>query len=409
MPKVARALSALEVRRIKRPGLHPVGGVAGVQLQISPTGSRSWILRATIAGKRRDIGLGPVTEVSLAEAREAARTMRRQIRAGIDPLSERQAAKAKLAAARAATITFDEAAKKLIASKQAEFRNAKHAKQWRSTLDRYASPVIGKLPVSEIDTGHIVRVLEPYWTEKPETMSRVRGRVESVLDWAGARALREGPNPARWRGHLDALLPRPSKIKRVEHHRALPIGDVPEFVAELRQRKGAAARALEFTILCAARSGEARGATWSEIDLDGALWRVPGQRMKAGREHTVPLSPAALALLKALPHRQGLLFPAPRGGQLSDMALTAVIRRMGYGERTTAHGFRACFSTWASERTHYPSEVREMALAHRISNKAEAAYRRGDLLGKRGGVMDAWAQFCASADTATPTATTGAM
>ncbi|MFO7593449.1 MAG: integrase arm-type DNA-binding domain-containing protein [Pseudomonadota bacterium] len=393
MPKKAKELSPLEVKRLASPGLHAVGGVAGLLLQVTPTGARSWVLRATVGAKRRDIGLGGFPDVTLAQARERAREAREQIRQGIDPVEQRRAARDALRAEQAKRLTFDDAAKQFLARKSSEFKNAKHAAQWGSTLETYASPIIGKLPVDRIELAHIVQVLEPIWTTKTETATRLRGRIESVLAFATASGFREGDNPARWRGNLDAVLPKPRKLAKVTHHRALPFDQMPDFMIELRKREGMGARALEFAILTAARSGEVRGATWAEINLDAKLWTIPADRMKAGKEHTVPLSTAAVKLLKALPRMKGNdhLFPAPRGGQLSDMSLSAVTKRMGVD--AVPHGFRSTFRDWCAERTHYPNEVAEMALAHTIGNKVEAAYRRGDLLLKRARLMADWCKF----------------
>jgi integrase len=291
-------------------------------------------------------------------------------------------------------VTFEQAARSYIAAHESGWRNAKHAQQWRNTLASYAYPEIGGLMVRNVELAHVLAVLEPIWTEKTETATRLRGRIEQVLDWATARGHRDGLNPARWRGHLDKLLARPSKIVDVEHHAALPFTEMGDFMRRLSDANGTGARALEFAILTAARSGEVRGATWAEIDLKAAVWTVPGNRMKMGREHRAPLSPPAISLLKLLPRMAGtdLVFPAPRGGTLSDMTLTAVVRRMKVA--AVPHGFRSTFRDWASERTNYPRDVAEMALAHSIGDKVEAAYRRGDLFEKRRRLMADWATFC---------------
>ena len=394
MPKVARELSALEVRRLTKPGLHAVGGATGLHLQVSETGARSWTLRIKIGDKRRDLGLGAFRDVPLAKAREKAREKREAIGKGIDPLAEKRALRARLAAAAAKAVTFDQCAARVVEMKRAEFKSPKHAAQWPTTLATYASPVIGSLPVDEIELGHISEVLNPIWTTKTETATRLRQRIEAVLDYATVHGLRSGPNPATWKGNLDKVLAKPAKLKKVQHHPALPIDEMPAFVAALRQRDGVAARCLEFVVLTACRSGEARGARWSEIDLATKLWTVPPERMKAGKPHRVPLSAQALALLEALPRMAGtdLVFPAPRGGQLSDMSLLAVMRRMGVD--AVPHGMRSTFRDWCSERTAYPRDVAEMALAHAISDKVEAAYRRGDLMEKRRRMMAEWATFC---------------
>lgn len=394
MSRKATELGALAVSRLRDPGLHAVGGVSGLYLQVTSSGARTWILRATIGGKRRDMGLGGFPDVTLATAREKAREARAKIEQGIDPILERERALSLLKAEQAKSMTFEAACRALIDAKSDEWRNAKHRAQWSSSLETYAYPVIGKLQVGDVGQAHVLSVLQPIWKDKTETANRLRGRIEQVLDWAKVRGFREGENPARWRGHLDKLLPAPAKIARVVHHKALPIDAMPGFMAALRQRKGIAPRALEFLVLTAARSGEVRGATWQEIDMDAAVWTVPAERMKAGKEHRVPLSPQALALLAGLPRVHGieLVFPAPRGGLLSDMALTALMRRMELD--AVPHGMRSTFRDWAAERTNYPREVAEMALAHTIGNAVEAAYRRGDLFAKRAEMMADWAWFC---------------
>lgn len=393
MSRKATELGALAVGRLREPGLHAVGGVSGLYLQVTASGARSWILRATIGGKRRDMGLGGYPDVTLAIAREKAREARAKIEQGIDPILERERALSALRAEQAQSMTFEGACRALIDAKSDEWRNPKHRAQWVATLENYAYPIIGKLQVGDVGQAHVLNVLQPIWKEKTETAKRLRGRIEQVLDWARVRGFRDGENPARWRGHLDKLLATPSKIAPVVHHRALDINAMPAFMAGLHQRQGIAARALEFLVLTAARSGEVRGATWAEIDMDARVWTVPAERMKAGKEHRVPLSPQALALLASLPRIEGneLVFPAPRGGVLSDMTLTAVMRRMGLD--AVPHGMRSTFRDWAAERTNYPREVAEMALAHAIGNAVEAAYRRGDLFTKRAEMMAGWALF----------------
>lgn len=397
MPKKAKELGPLDVKRIVEPGLHAVGGVAGLHLQVLPSGGKSWLLRIVIGGKRREVGLGGFPDVPLALAREKAREVRETVQQGRDPIAERAAARSALAAQRGAEITFDECAEKFIAAKSAEWRSAKHAAQWTATLTTYASPVLGTMQVRDIELAHIVKVLEKddFWTAKTETASRVRGRIESVLDWATVRGYRKGENPARWKGHLDKVLPAPKKVAKVEHHAALPVDEIGAFMRDLRQREGIAARALEVLILTATRSGELRGMTWAEVNLDEAVWIVPAARMKAKREHRVPLSVRVIEVLRGLPVvAGGLVFPGMReGSPLSDMTLTAVLRRMGRGD-LTAHGFRSTFRDWAAERTNYPRDVAEMALAHTIGDKVEAAYRRGDLFYKRTRMMEDWARFC---------------
>lgn len=395
MSRKAPELGALAVSRLREPGMHAVGGVSGLYLQVTASGARSWILRATIGGRRRDMGLGGFPDVTLAVAREKAREARAKIEQGADPILERERALSTLRAEQAKSMTFEAACLALIDAKSDEWRNAKHRAQWSASLETYAFPIIGKLQVGDVGQPQVLNVLQPIWKDKTETANRLRGRIEQVLDWARVRGFREGENPARWRGHLDKLLPAPAKIARVIHHRALAIDAMPGFMADLQQRKGISPRALEFLVLTAARSGEVRGAVWSEIDMDAAVWTVPAERMKAHKEHRVPLSPQALALLASLPRIEGneLVFPAPRGGVLSDMTLTAVMRRMELD--AVPHGMRSTFRDWTAERTNYPREVAEMALAHTIGNAVEAAYRRGDLFTKRAEMMAEWAIFCA--------------
>ena len=404
MARKAKELGALEVGRLVSPGLHAVGGVAGLALQVTDKGARSWILRVLIGGKRRDMGLGGYPDVTLAGAKEAARAARLKIKEGIDPIEDAKAKRSALYAARAAAMTFSEAAKAYIAVKESEWSNAKHGDQWRNTLATYAEPVIGNIFVRDIDQSHVLRVLEPIWLDKTETAKRVQGRIENILDWATASKFRQGDNPARWRGHLDMLLAKPGKIKNIEHHPALPMDDLGAFMVELRKQEGMGARALEFAILTAARSGEVRGATWSEIDLQDATWTIPASRMKMKREHRAALNAEAVTLLESLPRTGDLIFPNTKGDMLSDMTLTAVLRRMNRSD-ITAHGFRSTFRDWCSERTNYPRDVAEMALAHAIGDKVEAAYRRGDLFEKRRRMMREWGKFSAKvqvAGTVTP-------
>lgn len=412
MARKAKELSALEVGRLTTPGYHFVGGVAGLILQVTESKARSWILRATVGGKRRDIGLGGFPDVTLAGAREAARVARDKIKTGTDPVEERAAARSALAASRASAITFGEAAAKYIEANEAGWKNSKHAAQWTTTLESYAYPTIGKLRVADVETQHVVNILEPLWSTKTETASRLRGRIESVLDWAKVRGYRKAENPARWKGHLDHILPPRSKVQKVQHHTALNYRDVGAFMAALKAQEGTGARALEFAILTAARSGEVRGATWAEFDLEAGVWTIPAERMKAEKEHRIPLSQPALVLLNALPRMVGttLVFPNAKNGELSDMTMTATIRRMNEdsingagsgwkdsaGKVVTAHGFRSTFRDWAGETTAYPREVIEHALAHQLKDKAEAAYARGTLFDKRRRLMADWAKHCAT-------------
>lgn len=393
MPKITRELSALEVGRLKAEGSYAVGGVQGLYLQIVG-GSRAWVLRYLMGQNRRRMGLGSFPGVTLAQAREAARNARSLIRQGIDPIQDRQAQHQQAAVARAKAMTFDKACKLFIEARAAEWQNAKHRQQWENTLAAYASPHIGSLDVGDIGQPEVMRVLEPIWRNKTETATRLRGRIEQILDWATVRGHRAGDNPARWRGHLDKLLPRPSKFAKVVHHPAVPVADAPDIVHKIQLAEGMGAKALLFQVLTAARSGEVRGATWSEIDLDAAVWSVPAKRMKAKRPHRVPLSNQAVALLKSLYQYEDcdLLFPSTRKTPLSDMSLTAVMRRMKL--EAVPHGFRSTFRDWAAESTHYHRDLVEMALAHAIENKVEAAYRRGDMLAKRGPLMQDWADYC---------------
>ena len=394
MPRKARELSPLEVRRLSQTGRWSVGGVDGLALQVTATGARSWVLRLSLAGKQREMGLGSFPSVTLAEAREKARAYRAQVQTGDDPIARRVAAVSAAAAERSLLQTFDKTAEAYIAQHEASWKNAKHAAQWTATLQTYAYPVLGRMQVRDITAAHVIKAIEPIWASKTETATRVRSRIELVLDYATARGLRQGPNPARWRGNLDAALPKASKLTKVEHHAAVPVVEAPAFMHSLRQQPGMGARALEFVILTAARSGEVRGVTWTEIDLQSGLWTVPAARMKGGREHRVPLSQAALALLRVMGPREpgDIIFPGLKGS-LSDMSLTAVLRRMKV--QATVHGFRSTFRDWVSECTHFPGEVAEMALAHAVGDKVEAAYRRGDLLARRMQLMQDWGQYLA--------------
>ncbi|GAA5058236.1 site-specific integrase [Erythrobacter westpacificensis] len=409
--KVYNALTPLAVRS-KGPGRHADGG--GLYLLVKASGARSWVYRATVEGKVCDVGLGPAAgaeAVSLAEAREKAQDMAREVRSGVTPMSERRKkalmSKAAEQAQRIATTTFRAAAEQYIALNESGWKNDKHRAQWRSTLETYVYPQFGDLPVCDVDTEHVMAALKPIWSEKPETASRVRGRIETVLDAAKVEGLREGENPARWRGHLDKVLPKVSKAKKrrnarlgvTEHHEAMPYDQVPAFMEDLTKRTGMGVRALEFTILTAARTGETIGATWGEVDIEAAVWTIPAVRMKAEKEHTVPLSPMAVEILKDLRDigdtgPDAPLFPATKGGHLSNMAMLMQLRRMVDG--FTVHGFRSSFRDWAAECTGFPHEVCEMALAHTIRNDSEAAYRRGQMFEKRRKLMDAWATYCAT-------------
>jgi integrase len=357
--------------------------------------NRSWLYRFAAGRRERWMGLGAYPEVSLREAREMTYDAKRLRRQGIDPIDDKRARKSAQTLKAIKETTFATAAHGYIRSHSAGWRNAKHAAQWQATLETYAYPILGRLPVQAIDASLVLKAIEPIWTTKPETASRLRGRIEAILDWARARGLRDGENPARWRGHLDKLLPARSKVRRVEHHAALPFDDLPAFMGRLGKQEGTAARALAFTILTAARTGETIGAKWDEIDLVARVWTIPAGRMKAGKEHRVPLAAAAIAILEHAAERRenDFVFPGFRGGGLSNMALLALLRRMGCGDLTT-HGFRSTFRDWAAERTGFPREVAEQALAHALPDKVEAAYRRSDLFDKRRTLTEAWARFC---------------
>lgn len=399
MARLIEKLSPLEVSKKTKPGYY--GDGAGLWLQVSPSGTKSWIFRFTFAGKQREMGLGPFHTVSLADARVKAKECRLSLRDGKDPLELRKAARLAEALDRARMVTFDQCAAAYIAAHRESWRNPKHASQWENTLATYASPIIGALPVAEVDTPLVVKVLSPIWNIKTETAVRLRGRIENILDWATVSKYRVGDNPARWRGHLENLLADPNKIAPVEHHPALPWHETGAFMAELRQRPGIAARALEFLILTNLRSGSVRGTRWDEIDFDARVWTVPGQRMKSGKEFRVPLSSAALALLDSIPRSSELVFPGRKGDKpQSDMTLTAVLQRMGRDD-ITVHGFRSTFRDWASESVanSFPHEVVEQAMSHTLSNKVEAAYRRGDLLAKRAMLMQTWADYCMTVPT----------
>ena len=401
MPKKAKELSALEVSRLTKPGNHAVGGVSGLYLYVNEAQGRSWVLRVVIAGQRKHLGLGGYPTVTLAQAREKARTAREQVVNGIDPIHERRAAASALRAQQATRRTFREVATAYIAFQEPAWKNAKHRAQWASTLEAYAYPVIGQLAVDAITEHHVIAVLEPIWTSKSETASRLRGRIESILDWARVRGHREGENPARWRGHLDKVFPAQSQVHQVRHFQAMPVAETPKFFARLSTQDSTSALALRFLILTAARSGEVRGAEWSEIDFEQAIWTIPASRMKAKRQHRVPLSDPALQVLREARDRlvarpTSLAFTSIKGGALSDMSLTALMRRMNVD--AVPHGFRSTFRDWVGEFTDYPSDLAEMALAHILPNKTEAAYRRGDGLEKRRGMMDAWAIHCLSAE-----------
>lgn len=386
------AINRLTVHSVKnaKPGMHADGGL--LYLLVKVDGRRSWIFRYRdrTTGKLRDMGLGPAWDVSLSEARERASTLRRQLRDGLDPLAAKHAARDAAKAQHEKRMPFGRCAELYIENHRSGWRNPKHAAQWDSTLRTYCEPV-WKLPVDAIDTARVMRCLDPLWTTKTETASRLRGRMESVLAWATVRGLRTGDNPAQWRNHLDQLLPARAKVKKVEHRAALPYTEIGAFMAELRQRESLAARVLELQTLTAARPGEAAGAQWAEFDLNGAVWTIPADRMKAGKEHRVPLSAPVLKLLKALPHVNANVFPGVKGKPITTEAAMKLLKEMRPG--LTAHGFRSTFRDWAAETTSHPREVIEAAMAHRLKDAAEAAYQRGDLLQRRAVLMKDWAGY----------------
>jgi integrase len=378
MARKVHRLTALRVSRDMPEGLHHDG--AGLYLQVTAGGSKSWLYRFMRHGRSRMLGLGSFLTTSLAEAREKAHRARKLVAEGIDPIDAKHAQTATARAAAAKAMTFADCAEAYMAAHRAGWRNVRHAQQWEATLATFVLPVIGPLPVASIDTALVLRVLEPIWETKTETASRVRGRIELVVDWARVRGFRDGENPARWRGHLDHLLPRPSKVNKKEHHAAMPHAELPAFMAELRQRHDAGARALEFTILTAARSGEVRLATAAEFDRAGAIWTVPADHMKAHREHRVPLSAPALALVDDV------------CAYAAKTTMGALLIKLRPG--LTVHGFRSTFRDWAGECTSFPSEIVELCLAHTVGTAVERAYRRTDLLDKRRALMDEWAEFC---------------
>lgn len=393
MPKIVKALSAIEVSRLKAPGRYAVGTLAGLLLAVKDTGARSWVLRTSYGAERIEMGLGAYPEITLAVAHERARAAKAQIAQGVNPIADRRKVRNSTAN------TFRHCAERYIALHRDSWKSEKHAAQWKSTLETYAYPVLRALPVDQVEMAHVLAVVEKQWNTKNETMVRTRNRIELVLDWAAVQGFRSKENPARWRGNLEHVLPAPRKVNKREHHTALPYRDMHTFMEKLRAAPGLAAQALQFAILTAARSGEVRCAAWSEIDPDGGVWTIPGSRMKAGREHRIPLPAQALDLLKAQPRIAGtdLIFPGRPGRQnepakpLSDMTLTACLRRMKVD--AVPHGFRSTFRDWAAETTLHPPEVCEMALAHVVGNDTEAAYRRGDLFEKRRQLMADWAKY----------------
>lgn len=398
------ALNAKRIATLNEPGRYRDPETRGLYLQVGRTGTKSWLLRYELNGRERFHGLGSLDDFSLKEARERARAARQKIADGIDPIEAKRAERAARSAEAAKTVTFQEAARQYYAQNEPRWRNRKAAAQFLSTMEAYVFPVFGKVSVAEVDTMLVLKALDrehykhpgkSIWMAIPETANRVRGRIENVLNWATTRGYREGENPARWRGHLKNALPERGQIKRVEHHPAMPYSELPTFMASLADREGVAARALEFTILTAARTGEVIGATWDEIDLEGKVWTVPAGRMKASKEHRVPLSDRACEILGSLPREKNnpFVFIGARASGLSNMAMASVLKRMDRND-VTVHGFRSTFRDWAAERTGYQNHIVEMALAHTIGSAVERAYRRGDMFAKRTRLMNDWSQYC---------------
>ena len=387
MPKLVKALKALEVSKLNGKGMHSVGTVAGLTLFISPANTRSWILRTTIGKRRVEMGLGSYPEVTLAEAHERARAAKNDILKGINPIEARKANRSII------DWTFERCAETYIEAHESSWKSSKHAQQWRNTLASYAYPKIGHKHVGALTLGDVLSVIEPDWTTKNETMKRVQNRIELVVSWATVRGYRTESNPATWKGNLDQVLPKPSKVNQRTSHKSLPYEEINSFITKLRGIEGFSALCLEFLILTASRPNEVRGATWSDIDLDNHLWKIPAERMKAGKEHRVPLSSSAMRLLKALPRFEGvdLLFPGRSDKPLSEMSMTSLVRRLKVN--AVPHGFRSTFTHWCAETTNHPEEVRQMALAHTIGDKTEAAYRRLDLFEKRRVLMEDWSSF----------------
>ena len=391
MSKGIHRLKAEHFRKRKGPAKLCDGG--GLWLFVKRSGSKSWVFRYRLNGQDYEMGLGSFNELSAAEARKYARNYRELKNQGINPIKAREQSRKQRLLEQAKDITFAQCAEQLIESKRPEWKNVKHIQQWTNTLTTYAFPVIGNLSVADVDTNLVLKVLEPIWTTKTETATRLRQRIESVLDWAAVREYRTGRNPALWRGHLDKILPQPSKIAKVLHQPALPYSEINTFVSQLRERSSLAARALEFLILTSMRTGEVRHALWNEIDMDLKVWTIPQEKMKSSRPHRVPLSDQALDLLKNLPSVGEFIFTGPRHGRpFSDAAMRQALKRMNY-DSITVHGFRSTFRDWCAEQTNFPREVAEAALAHVLKDKTEAAYQRGDMLEKRRKLMQTWANY----------------
>ena len=386
MPKTVERLTPLKVKSLNEKGDYADGG--GLYLTVSDSGAKSWIFRYSNQGRRREMGLGSVTKVGLADARKLAERASSTLALGLDPLDQRRELRLKGSNAP----TFSACAEQYIASHKPAWKNLKHGQQWENTLKAYAYPVIGDLTTDRITTDHILEILEPIWLDKAETATRVRGRVESILDWARTKGLREGENPARLKGHIDHLLPPSRKSKRVKHHAFLPWEDAPAFYNELTDMEGFAPKALKLVILTALRCGNVANADWKEIDLNKQVWTIPGEKMKTGVEFRIPLSSEALRVVNSLPQTSQFLFPGVGEKPLTIAALTAVKNRMGK-EKITVHGFRTTFRTWASDSAHAPREVSEAVLAHAVENKVEASYARTDHLERRRELMEQWAKF----------------
>ena len=402
MAKRILEMTAMEVSRLRDDGAYAVGGVPGLYLQIIG-GSRVWVYRFVHLRQRRRMGLGSYPSISLAAAREAARTAMQLRNTGSDPIKARTAEREAARLANAQKLTFRDAGEAFVDEHEATWKNLKHIQQWRNTLATYAYPHFGNLNVSEIEQAHVLRALSPIWKKKTETATRLRGRIQQILDWATAHGHRSGPNPARWRGQLEHILANPEKIAPVKHHEAIPYAKLPIAYQQITTIKGQSSRALCFLILTAGRSGEIRGMRWREVDMASAIWTVPADRMKAGKEHRIPLSRQALHILHTQPRRaddnghtedDDYVFPSNRLGPLSDMAFTALMRR--HELDAVPHGFRSTFRDWAGETTHHPRDAVELCLAHTIDTKTEAAYRRGDMLEKRAVIMQEWADYATS-------------
>ena len=393
MAKQIGKLTAMKVNKETKRGFYADGG--NLYLQVGDAGTKSWILRYMINGKAKTMGLGAVHAVSLADAREKAADCRKLISSGIDPLDARKQEQDRKKLADARSMTFKQCAEAYVEAHKSSWKNAKHIWQWENTLTRFVYPMLGKLAVQDVDIALVMKVLEPIWEEKTETASRVRGRIESILDWATVRGYRQGDNPARWRGRLESLLAAPSKIQKVEHHPALPYADMGAFMEKLKVQEGLAAQALQLVILTATRTSETINAKWGEFDFKNKLWTIPASRIKTGKEHRVPLSEPVLKILQKLHEAKmgDYVFPSKHGKPLSNTAMLMLLRRMGRDDITT-HGFRSTFRDWCAEQTNYAREVAESALSHAIGNAVEAAYRRGDLLEKRTMLMSEWARYC---------------